>query len=113
MDNTVNKFNPLNWFNGWEFLKDGIHYEYSFTRIMGLFLLVIIQPAILLFVYFNKSLLNINNVYQLIVIVLPSIVTILLYLLQIVKEMKNINLKVGDKELTIIKRNKKNNIPNI
>jgi hypothetical protein len=110
MSNILNNLNPLNWFNGWEFLKDGINYEFSFTRVMGLFLLVIIQPAILLFIYLNKSFTDINNIYQLVVIILPSLVTIILYLLQVLKETKNIMVKLGDKEINISKRYKKNNI---
>jgi hypothetical protein len=113
MNNNSNKYNPINWFNGWEFLKDGIHYEFSFSRIMGLFLLVIVQPAILTFLYLNKSFKDLNNIYQLVVIILPSLVTIILYLLQVLKETKNINLKVGNNELNIIKRYKKNNIEKI
>jgi 5-bromo-4-chloroindolyl phosphate hydrolysis protein len=96
------------WFNNWEWLKDSHHYEYSFTRIIGTFL-ILIQTVILCYIYSNKELKEIVNIYQTIIIALPSITTVLLFIFQMLKEHKALGIKLGDKEYKLTMRNNNNN----
>jgi hypothetical protein len=85
-------------FKGWQWLKSSDDNEYSFVRIIGTFNIMFIQPIVLWFVYTNKDFREITNMWQFFVIGLPSLTSILLFVLQVLKENKSISIKFGNKE---------------
>jgi uncharacterized protein (DUF983 family) len=97
------------YFNNWEWLKNSSDKEYSFVRVINTFSMIIIQPLVLYWIYVNKDIKDITNMWQFLVISLPSLTTISLFLLEVIKENKSISIKIGQKVFGI-NSGKKNQI---
>jgi hypothetical protein len=85
-----------------EFLKS--NGEYSFARVVGLILIVVFQPVIFGYFFKNGEFIQLNNLYQFLVLVWPGIIAILLFFIQILKESKKLSLRIGDREYGISTR---------
>ena len=92
------KTNAKNWFGGWQWLKNSSGQEWSYTRIVGAICALIFQPAMLTYVYLNKDVKDITNVWQWLVIFIPALVSITLFGFEVIKENRALSIKVGDKE---------------
>jgi hypothetical protein len=85
------------WFNSWEWLKCGTG-SWNYARITGLFLSCLIQPLVLSYIFLNKELSEIVNLWQWLVIVTPLLFSTLMFLIEIVRDNKALSIKIGDKE---------------
>jgi hypothetical protein len=96
------------WFNNWEWLKNSADNEWSYTRVVGAISTLIIQPAILTYVYLNKDIKEVTNLWQWAVIAIPTLLTITLFGMEVIKENKAISFKIGDKVYGFSKNDDKN-----
>jgi chromate transport protein ChrA len=86
-----------------------INGEYSFARVLGFLLSVVFEPLMCGFFFFTNKLGELNNVYQFLVLVWPVITTLLLFLIQVLKDSRKLSVKIGEKEYGISTRKTINN----
>ena len=92
------KTNVRNWFGGWQWLKNSSGQEWSYTRIVGAICALVFQPAMLTYVYLNKDVKDITNMWQWLVIFIPALVSITLFGFEVIKENRALSIRIGDKE---------------
>lgn len=88
------------WFENWDWLKDSNN-EWNYARIVGMICILFIQPTLLFFIYFRKDLSDIVNVWQWLLICMPSITAIALFIIEIFRDKNVFRLKLGDKSYEI------------
>lgn len=73
--------------------------ELSYARVIGTMLLFVLQPLMLLYVIFKINLENITNVYQWLIICIPSLVSVILFLIDLFRDKESLKVKFGSVEL--------------
>jgi hypothetical protein len=85
-----------NYFQNWQWLKD-TNNDWSYARVLGAFCVMIIQPILSTYVFLNKEMSEINNVWQWCFLALPTLTSVALYICQVIKENKSLQFQAGDK----------------
>lgn len=83
-------------FNNWEWLKDSSG-SWSYARVTGVILSLLLQPIILAFIYSVDYIEKITNVWQWLIICSPFLFSTLNFLIDIFRDNKSLQIKIGDK----------------
>jgi len=72
---------------------------WNYARITGFVMLMIFQPAILVYVFVQHLVPDINNLYQWLILCIPSIVSVILFLIDFFRDKNSLRVHFGAVEL--------------
>jgi hypothetical protein len=85
------------WFESWECLKD-TEGHWNYARIMGMISLLLIQPSILIYLFSANYLELIKSAWQWLTVCIPSLTSIALFLIEIIRDKNSLKIHVGDRQ---------------
>lgn len=88
-------------------LRDS-HGVLNYSRVIGFLLLLILQPLILLHFFVKVGMSKMENIYQWMTVCIPSVVAVLLLLIDLFRDKNSMKFKIGDNEFEINKDDTKN-----
>lgn len=68
---------------------------WNYARITGFVMLMVFQPSILIYIFIQHLVPEINNLYQWLILCIPSIVSVILFLIDFFRDKNSLRIHFG------------------
>jgi amino acid permease len=79
---------------------------WNYARIIGFVMLILAQPAMIIYAFYANWIPDINNAYQFLIICIPAIVALILFIIEFFRDKNSMKIHFGEFELEMQKGDK-------